>query len=157
MVVLDRRWRLLSLVRCIDDAAGAVELLTDVALLDERADAGWQWRHFIRIQSADEARRDEHHQFRLLCALGLALEKRAEDWDLAQNRNRRRIGLADVVEQAGDRERLSVSQLNVSLGAACRERRDPEAFERDAIGEVEGADLRTYLQADEVAGNRRFE
>ena len=46
-----------------------------------------------------------------------------------------RIGIAaasscdDVVEQAGNRERLAVAQLHVGLGAPRRERGNPEAAE----------------------------
>ena len=47
---------------------------------------------------------------------------------LAQDRNRRRVVLADVVEQAGNRERLAVAQLDVGLGAPRRQRRDAEAL-----------------------------
>ena len=68
-----------------------------------------------------------------------------------------RVVLADVVEQAGDRERLPVAQLDIRFGAPRRERRDPEALERDAVGEVERADLRPDLQSNHVAGNRRLE
>ena len=38
------------------------------------------------------------------------------------------VVLRDVVEQAGDRERLPVAQLDVGLGAPRGERRDPEAL-----------------------------
>src|SRR6186713_1438099 len=49
-----RGCRVLALARRIHDAAGAVQLLTDVAFLDERPNAGRQRRHFIWIQGADE-------------------------------------------------------------------------------------------------------
>ena len=74
-----------------------------------------------------------------------------------------RIGIAalsvlrDVVQQAGDRERLAVAQLDVGLGAPRDQRRNPEALERDAVVEVERADFRLHLQPDHVAGNRRLE
>ena len=50
--------------------------------------------------------------------LGLALEQVADDRKLAENRNRGRVVLPEVVEQTGDRERLAVAQLHVGLGAA---------------------------------------
>ena len=52
------------------------------------------------------------------------------------------VVLGGVVEQAGNRERLTVAQLDVGFSAACRERRDAEPGERDPVGEVERAHLR---------------
>src|SRR4029453_7514885 len=147
----------LFLARRVDDATGAIQLLPDIAAFDQRANAGRQRRYFIRIQGADETGGDEHHQLGLLRAIGLALEQRSEDRELAQNRYRCRISLPDVVEQAGNRERLTIAQLDVGLGATRRQCRNSEALERHAIREVEGADLGTHFQANEVAGNRRFE
>ena len=86
-----------------------------------------QRRHFVRIERPDEPRRDQHHQLGLLGAIGLALEQRADDRQLAENRNRRRVVLRDVVEQAGNRERLAVAQLDVGFGAARRQRGNAEA------------------------------
>ena len=56
-----------------------------------------------------------------------------------------------VVHQPGDRERLSVAQLDLGLGAARRERRHAEALERDRVGEVERADFGLDLEVDQVA------
>ena len=74
-----------------------------------------------------------------------------------------RIGIADlvflrqIVEQPGNRERLAVAQLDVGLGPARRERRNPETTQADAVGEVERADFGLDLEPDRVAGDRRLE
>ena len=143
--------------RSVDHSPAAFELLTDIPLLDEGADAGRQRRHLIGVQRPHQPRRDQHHQLRLLGPIRLALEQRADDRQLAENRNRRGVILRDVVEQPGNRERLPVAQLHVGLGASGRQRRNPEARERDAVGEIERADLRPDLQPDHVPGNRRRE
>ena len=41
----------------------------------------------------------------------------------------------------GDRERLTVLQLDFGLGPPCRDRRHAEALEHDRVAEVERADL----------------
>src|SRR5207342_1868123 len=46
---------------------------------------------------------------------------------------------------------------DIRLRAPRRERRDPESLERDAVGEVERADLRPDLQSNQIARNRRRE
>ena len=66
-----------------------------------------------------------------------------------------RVVLPDVVEQPRNGERLAVAQLDVRLGPARGQRRDAEALERDAVGEIQRADFRAHLQANDVAGNRR--
>ena len=58
------------------------------------------------------------------CALRLALEQLADDRQLAQDRNRRVVGLRGVVDQAGDGERLAVAQLDFGFGAARRAARE---------------------------------
>src|SRR5689334_8779759 len=145
MVFLYRRGCRLSLVRRIDHAARAIELLTDIALFVERTNAGRQWWNFVRIQRTDETGSDEDHQLGLLRTFGLALKQVADNRKLAQDRNCRRVVLPSVVEQAGDRERLTVSQLDVGFGSTRRERRNAEALEGNAIRKVERADLGTYL------------
>ena len=67
------------------------------------------------------------------------------------------VGLRDVVDQAGDRERLPVAQLDFGFGATGLQRRNPESLERDAVVEVERAHFGPDLQADQVAGDRRRE
>ena len=74
-----------------------------------------------------------------------------------------RIGIAapsscdDVVEQPGNRERLPVAQFDVGFGASRRQRRNPEAGERDAVGEIQRADFRPDLEPDHVTGDGRRE
>src|SRR5437868_5216344 len=61
--------RLGRLRRRTVDRTGAFEVAAGAALVvatDERLEARRQRRHFVRIQSPHEARRDEHHQLRLL-------------------------------------------------------------------------------------------
>ena len=67
------------------------------------------------------------------------------------------VVLADVVEEAGDGERLPVAQLDIRFRAPRRQRRNPESLERDAVGEVERADLRPDFQSNHIARNRRLE
>ena len=64
-----------------------------------------------------------------------------------------RIGIAafapaHVVQKPRNRERLAVAQLDVGLGIALGERRNPETGERHAVVEVERADFRPHMQAD---------
>ncbi len=54
-------------------------------------------------------------------------------------------------------ERLAVQQIDLGFGAARAQRRDPEAVQQDAVGEVERADLGTNLQVHAVAVNHRRE
>ena len=75
----------------------------------------------------------------------------ADAGNLLQRRGHR------VVDQAGNRERLSVAQLQLGFRAARAQRRNPEALQLDAVGEIERADLGTDLQVDAIAVDRRRE
>src|SRR5262249_1702660 len=59
--------------------------------------------------------------------------------------------------ETGNRERLTIAQLELGLRAAGRERRDPEAVQNDRVSEVERADFRPHLQMNAVADDRRRE
>ena len=71
--------------------------------------------------------------------------------------NAGRVLLRQVVEQASNRERLAIAQLDVGFCAPRRECRHTEALQRNPVGEVERADLGRHLQPDDVAGDGRRE
>ena len=125
-----------------------------VRRVDERTRTHRQRRHFVGVEGPHQARRDQHHQLGLLGAHRAALEQVADDRQAAQDRNRLPVGLREVVEQAGNREGLSVAQLHVGFRTPGVERRNPEAREHDAVGEIQRAHFRPELQADDVAGDR---
>ena len=116
-----------------------------------------QRRHLVGLERAHQTRRNQHHQLGAFRSVGLALEQVADDRELAEERDGRGVFLRQVVEQPGDGERLAIAQLDVGLGASRRERGNPEALQRDAVGEVERADFRRDLQPDDVAGDGRRE
>src|SRR5258707_479876 len=95
----------------VADAGGAATLALDrlLVLVDEQIRIGRQRRHLVRLERADQARRDEHHQLGLLSALRVALEQRPDDRQAAENRNRGGIVLRQVAHQPGDCERLPVA------------------------------------------------
>ena len=68
-----------------------------------------------------------------------------------------RVHLRRVVDQPGDRERLTVAQLDFGFGATGLQRRNAEPLERDAVVEIELAHFGADLQPDQIAGNRRRE
>ena len=94
---------------------------------EERPGSRRQRRDFVRVERSHQARRDEDHQLGLFRPGALALEQVADDRQPAQNRNRLPVGLRQVVEQAGDGERLPVAQLDVGFGPPGDERGNAEA------------------------------
>src|SRR5262245_32852387 len=140
------------------DTAAALELLPDlVTRRQETAGKRRERRYFVGIQRSNQPRCDQYEQFRALLSVKLALEQWPDDRQLTQDGYRRAIGLRRVVDESGDRERLAVAQLHFRLRTAHRQRRNPEAFEDDAVVEVERADLRPYPQLDQVACDGRRE
>src|SRR5262249_43546511 len=83
----------------------------------------------------------------------LAFEKRTDDGQFAHDRNRICVVFGYVVQQSGNRERLTVAQLDAGLSAPCGQRRNSETGERDAIRKVECAHLRPNLELDGIARN----
>src|SRR5262245_6784943 len=85
------------------------------------------------------------------------LENRLIDGDSAEIRDVGLVFVPDVVEEASDRERLAVSQLNLRLSVPSGQRRYANPTRRDAIGEVQRADLRTNVESNDVSRDRRLE
>src|SRR5688500_11969781 len=123
----------------------------------ERSAARRQRRYFVGVERTDKPRGDENHELGPLSSLRPGLEQVSDDRDLAQERDRRAIFLRNVVEQSGHRERLSVAQLDVRLGAPRDQRRDSKATKRDAVREVQRAHFGGNFQADDVARDARRE
>src|SRR4029453_9001890 len=144
--------------RSIDRSDSAIEPSTQV--ISRRKEAPrkcWQRWNFVRIERTNQPRRDQHQQLRAFLAVGLALEQMSDNWQLAEKRDRCRVHLRGVVDQAGDGERLTIAQFHLRLCPARCQSRNAESFECDAVIEVELAHFRTYLQPNQIAGNRRRE
>ena len=67
------------------------------------------------------------------------------------------ILLGDVVQEAGDGERLPIPQFDIGFRTARGQRRNAEAAQGDAVREIERADLWSNFQPNHVASNRRLE
>ena len=127
-------------------------------VLQERLGVGRQRRHFVGIERAHQARRDQHHQLGLLGALRLALEQVADDRQLAQERNRRRRRSARCCP-AGRQSRTTARRA-----ARRRFRRAgwsaPECGSPDSVTPLAKSSELTsglHFQANHVAGDRRRE
>src|ERR1700681_3245331 len=106
--------------RRIHRAAATLQLLANgIVGREKRPGPGWKRWHFVGVQRSNQSRRDQHHQLGSLRSLGLALEQRADDRKTAQNRHRGTIFLRDVVQEPGNRERLTVPELDVGFRPPC--------------------------------------
>src|SRR5262245_49052350 len=131
----------------------SVHAFAHTALRNERLELGRKRRDFIRIERPHQARRNKNHQLSLLGPFRLGFEQVPDDRNLAEKRNGRRIVLRNVVEEAGDGERLAIPQLHIGLRTSCRQCRDSETTERDAVRKIKRADYRRNFQPNHVAGN----
>src|SRR4029453_10095129 len=144
--------------RCVDEPATSLEL--PAKRLVDRQEPVLQRRqrgNFVRIERPNEAWCDQDHQ---LVALGTdltAFEQVPDDRQLCEARNLADQVLRNVIQEPGNCERLAITKFHISFGASCRERRNPEARKSDAVRKVQRADLRPYLEANGIAGDRRRE
>ncbi len=167
------RWRRRAVIRSDHVAVGAFDLaagidVVGVALahfhlaVEEEVDiVGRQARvqrrrqHLAGCGGRDEMRRDEDDEIGLVLLVGRTAEQRA------QHRHGADPGqLVDVLhvaglQQAGDGEALSVTQLDGGAGVALGQRRDGGAGDGDRIGEVQFADRRLDPQIDGAARQHR--
>src|SRR5688572_5072087 len=128
----------------------SLHALSDAALGHESLEFRRQRWHFVRVQRPHEARSDQHHELGLCGPFRLGLEQIPDHGDLAEERDRRGVVLRHVVEKSCDGEGLAITQLHIRLRTPGGQSRDPEAAERDAVGEVERADLGHHLESNHV-------
>src|ERR1041385_879614 len=104
------------------------------------------------VMLVDDRRRDEHEQVAFHPRIKFFLEKIADDWDIAQQRNFGVLLVHLVLEQAANGQRISALDQNVGIEAA----RVDDRTGYGGTGESESriADLVTDLglnrQRDEV-------
>src|SRR2546423_6270866 len=102
----------------------------------------------VAIDRFDELRRDDEHQLGLLLLERLRVEERAEHRDVADEGNLRERARLPIVEEAGERERLPVAQLDARLRAPGLQSRNQEAVALDAVGVVTRRDFRVQFEPD---------
>ncbi len=98
----------------------------------------------------------DHQQLGPAVAVPTRFEEFPQDRNVAENRDFGKVAGGLVVQQAGDRQVLALTELHLGLGPAGAQGRDLEALDRQAVGEVERRDLRGHLEPDgAVSGDVR--
>src|SRR6185295_17259136 len=115
-------------------------------------------RQVVWSDRLNHVRRDEEHQLCFFLFERLRLEQIAEHGDLADDRNSRERLCLRVVEQTCERERLSITQLDASLGATSAQCRNYKTVVANTVVEVDRGNFRFEFQPDVVfVDDGRFE
>src|SRR5579884_2348828 len=101
-----------------------------------------EWRRKLTRHWPHEIRRDDHDELGFLALELCRAEQRAEDRQIAENRGLVDTVAARVLEQAGNHERLTGSELDGCFGASGDKAWYRVAAERDAARWIELANFR---------------